>query len=126
MKKIRAISIAAIAALIFSNNSYGGEEITINGEKILALLSDARVIGSDFEQSFGTPNADSPASTTYWQGNNASFGWWRVQEDQYCSQWQQNGPWSCFQVSSYEDGKDTFIIWVDSGGRRFESKLVPR
>jgi hypothetical protein len=114
--------LSAFLLISFPANSQ--EEKTLSGLEISVVLSDARVKGVDFQQSFGTPDGETSASTTYWQGNNASFGRWRVEGDDYCSQWQQDGPWSCYAVSSFTLNNDTHIIWIDRSGRRYESVLI--
>jgi len=124
--KIAAVSGLLVFSVLSSSYAYGQSGKSLSGSQIHALLSDARVKGTDFEQSFGTPKDEIPASTTYWQGKNASYGWWRVTGDTYCSQWQQSGPWSCYDVFSHEQEDEVHIIWVDRTGRRYESVFVPR
>lgn len=116
--------LALSALLIFP--AFSQEENRLNGKEILALLSDSWVKGDDFEQSFGIPDGPVSASTTYWQGGNPSYGRWRVEKDQYCSQWQQNGPWGCYDVSSFQSNEETHIIWTDISGRRYKGILMPR
>lgn len=124
--KISAVVGLLVFSVLSSSYAYGESGKALSGSQIHTLLSDARVKGADFEQSFGTPKGEIAASTAYWQGKNASYGKWRVTGDAYCSQWQQDGSWSCYDVFSHKQQDEVHIIWVDSAGRRYESVLVPR
>lgn len=127
----RRFWIEIVAALIgfslcLSDIVFAGEERAIDAEEIYKLLSDARVVGKGFEQTFGDPRGHASASTTYWEGNNSSHGRWRVEGNRYCSQWGQSGPWSCYKMTTHEEGDGRFVVWIDNSGRRFEGLLQAR
>ena len=48
-------------------------------------------------------NAD--GSTTY-TTTHVSYGAWRVDGTQYCSQWPPSDKWSCYDVAASDDGLD--------------------
>jgi len=106
--------------------SYATDEVRLSGAEILEILANRRVVGKDFEQTFGDPREHMDASTTYWQGNNSSFGRWKVVDDQYCSLWPQSSlEWSCYTVARLQKGVQVFVIWT-AGSQRFEGLVTKR
>jgi len=95
------------------------EERIVQGPEIISLLANQTVNGDSFEQSFGDPTGHDNASTTYWEGKNASFGRWRIEGDEYCSQWPPSEFWTCYKVATYVAGAKTFVVWIGSDGTRF-------
>ncbi len=65
----------------------------LTGPEIRAALED-RVVTYD------TARQDFRASgrTLYTFGGRDSWGYWRVQGDQYCSQWPPSDLWDCYDV----------------------------
>jgi len=100
------------------------EERRIMAQEIHQLLANAKVTGEGYEQTFGDPRGHDSASTTYWEGNNPSYGRWRVSADKYCSQWGNPEFWSCYEVRVIVQPAETAIIWLDESGRRFEGVIV--
>jgi hypothetical protein len=100
------------------------EERLLNGAEILESLADHKVIGEKFEQSFGNPSGHESASTSYWEGNNGSFGRWRVEGNEYCSQWPPAEFWVCYKVAitNHGDGQKQ-ITWIASDGTRYVGRL---
>lgn len=96
------------------------DERRVKGDEIHAVLSGARVVGKGYEQLFGDPRGHDSAPTTYWEGKNASFGRWRVEDDQYCSQWGNFTYWTCYEMRVGEENGAEKVIWIDTSGRRFE------
>ena len=119
--------IAAFFAVMVSASA--GEETGVekraDADRIHELLAGAKAVGEDFEQTFGDPRGHESAPTSYWQGNQGSFGRWKVVNDQYCSQWPPNESWSCYDVFWSADDAATTIIWVSSGGDRYVAQLKP-
>lgn len=119
-------AVFAGVVLLTIGPAFGGEERLIQADEIHELLSNSRVIGKGFEQTFGDPRGHASASTTYWEGKNSSFGRWRVEGNKYCSQWGQNGPWACYKMTVFDEAGQRHVVWIDSSNRRFEGVLQPK
>lgn len=121
-----ASMIAFLAAMVSASD---GEETAAeqraDAGRIYELLVGAKAVGEDFEQTFGDPRGHESAPTSYWQGNQGSFGRWKVVNDQYCSQWPPNESWSCYDVLWSAEGGTTTIVWVSSGGDRYVAQVKP-
>jgi hypothetical protein len=82
-------------------------ERQLKGDEIAALLSDRTVTGGSgneaWEQTF-----QKSGETIYRMAGNASAGSWKVQGDEYCSQWPPQETWSCYTVTA-EENRITFI-----------------
>lgn len=68
--------------------------VPMNGDEIRAALTD-RVL------SYGTSWQDFRASgRTLYNAGADSWGYWRVQDNQYCSQWPPSDLWACYKMDS--------------------------
>jgi hypothetical protein len=96
-------------------------EVKLDGKAIQMLLSDAKYVSSD----------DSHATEQVFQASGATFtidvatkalsqGFWRVEGDKYCSAWPPSDYWSCYDVVTTDNG----VVFVSSGGTRYEMKLM--
>ncbi|WP_390913979.1 hypothetical protein [Pseudosulfitobacter sp. SM2401] len=91
--------IAAIACLILP--TIGGAEeawTKLDEAGIHAALDDQKLIYQSADQTFYVSG-----KTLYNQDGHASWGVWRVQSDQYCSQWPPNDLWACFDLEKQGD-----------------------
>ena len=50
-----------------------------------------------------------------------SQGFWRIENDKYCSQWQPSEHWSCYDVFSNDQG----VVFVSSNGTRYQMATPP-
>ena len=91
----------------------------LTSEEIAALLPTIVAIGEKTRQIF---SAAGP--TTYTDRGRDTFGNWRVQSDEYCSQWPPAGGWSCYAVD-YDEAAKT-LIWIDGGGQRTINTVIPK
>ncbi|WP_299693020.1 hypothetical protein [uncultured Tateyamaria sp.] len=68
--------------------------VTLDGAGVRAAL-EGRVIA------FETARQDfrSSGRTLYVFGGRDSWGYWRVQGDQYCSQWPPSDLWACYDIA---------------------------
>ena len=107
-------------------NAHADEERRLAADEIHEILANGRVSGKGFVQTFGDPRGHDDASTTYWEGNNSSFGRWKVEADKYCSLWGSSGFWACYEMKVFQKDADQFVVWIDSEGRRFEGKVDPK
>jgi hypothetical protein len=80
----------------------------LTGDQITLALT-ARVLAYDGgeTQQF---NAD---GTTRYESPDVSHGQWRVQGDQYCSQWPPSDRWSCYGVQAEAAGLDIRFVAGD-------------
>ncbi|WP_075995325.1 hypothetical protein [Salaquimonas pukyongi] len=124
---IHILLFAPLAALLaLTLPAFAQQEQRAGERRIYELLVDAKAVGEDFEQTFGDPRGHESAPTSYWQGNQGSFGRWKVANGQYCSQWPPNEAWSCYDVFWSAEGGQTTIVWVSSGGERYVAKVKPK
>lgn len=112
-----ASAISLVVSLMLAATTAAAEERKMSGAEILKTLSEARVVGEDFEQTFSAPEGETPAATTYWQGGAASRGTWRVTGDQYCSQWPPATSWDCYDMTRFEKDGDAYVVWTGYGNR---------
>ncbi|MCB1422113.1 MAG: hypothetical protein KDJ69_06530 [Nitratireductor sp.] len=120
---LMALFLAATVSAYAEEESV--EEVRADADRIHELLAGAKAVGDGFEQTFGDPRGHESAPTSYWQGNQGSFGRWKVVNGQYCSQWPPNDSWSCYDVFWSAQEGATWIIWVASGGERYVAQLKP-
>lgn len=86
--------IAAIACLLLPMMAQAdGLWLQLDGARIHTALDDQTLIYKSATQTFYASG-----KTLYNQGGRASWGHWRVQGDQYCSQWPPNDLWACFDL----------------------------
>ena len=116
----------ALFCLTATLNAHADEERRLAADEIHEILANGRVSGKGFVQTFGDPRGHDDASTTYWEGNNSSFGRWKVEADKYCSLWGSSGFWACYEMKVFQKDADQFVVWIDSEGRRFEGKVDPK
>lgn len=118
------LTILPILLSLYPGNAGAAQEQLLQAPEIISLLANQKVKGEDFEQSFGDPTGHASASTTYWQGGNASFGRWRVEGDAYCSQWPPTEFWTCYKVATYDENALKHVIWIASDGSRYIGHIV--
>ncbi len=70
----------------------------LNGPQIEAALDDRRVQYQSGWQEFYE------SGKTLYNAGRDSWGYWRVQGDQYCSQWPPNAGWDCYNFYRSKDG----------------------
>ena len=91
--------IAAIACMIWPTIGVAdGDWVTLDEAGIHAALDAQKLIYKSANQTFYVSG-----KTLYNQGGRPSWGNWRVQNDQYCSQWPPNDLWACFDLEKQGD-----------------------
>lgn len=76
------------------------------GEQIgLALTSRTLAYGNG-----GTTQDFKPSGRTLYDAGKPSWGYWRVQGDQYCSQWPPQGLWSCYDLFVSKSGRELKFV----------------
>ena len=114
---IRTLSLAVIAALAWT--PVAAEPKVLNGDEIAALLPTIVALSPQSRQTFS-----SAGPTTYTDRGRDTFGSWRVQGDQYCSEWPPAGGWSCYTVEY--DPVTATLVWIDGGGHRTINTVEPK
>ena len=72
----------------------GGDWQVLRGDAVLAALKDRRV----FYESGAWQSFNGSGRTLYNAGQD-SWGYWRVQGDQYCSMWPPSDIWACYDFA---------------------------
>jgi hypothetical protein len=54
-----------------------------------------------------------------------SWGYWRVEDDRYCSQWPPQQGWACYRMVSWEQDGRVWVSWIGDGGMRYDGYLKP-
>ena len=89
-------------------------EVSLSGTEISALLSDGVLYGDDNGQP--ADQIFQKNGVTYYNvGSGQSQGKWKVEGNQFCSQWPPNENWSCYDV--LQDCKN--VTFVSKSGKRF-------
>lgn len=90
----------ALIALLLAPFSAHAEGVwtTMSGEEITVALTDKKLRYKDASQVFRASG-----KTLYTQGGRESWGEWRVDDNQYCSQWPPQGLWACYHMDRSGD-----------------------
>lgn len=83
-----------------------GEWRRLMGQQIkLVLTSRTLAYGHS-----GTTQDFKPSGRTLYDAGKPSWGYWRVQGDQYCSQWPPQGLWSCYDLFVSKNGRELKFV----------------
>ncbi|WP_298921390.1 hypothetical protein [uncultured Roseobacter sp.] len=86
------------AMLIFCPVLAGAEEWTaLSGDQIKTVLTDRKLQYATAWQDFRA------SGRTLYNAGADSWGYWRVQQDQYCSQWPPSDLWACYDMAQSGD-----------------------
>ena len=96
MKRILLASLLMVC-------SANAAETKLNSAEMQTILSDKILYAKNIEQIFQKSGV-----TFYSSGGNQSQGSWKIDTNQFCSQWPPNQFWACYDMT--QDGnKITFI-----------------
>ena len=110
---LRSISVAAVLAVLIQQVP-AAEERPLTGPEITAILTGAEVNGEGTRQEFHE------SGRTLYHDGRASWGYWRVEGDQYCSQWPPSDAWTCYDMRSWEEGQRLWVTWISPSGSRYD------
>ncbi|WP_299703168.1 hypothetical protein [uncultured Tateyamaria sp.] len=79
----------------------------MTGEQIRDALTGRTLAYPDTTQDFRMSGR-----TLYIYKGRESWGYWRIEDDQYCSQWPPNDMWACYTM----DRKNDMLRFVGQGG----------
>ena len=87
-----------IAALLFTASPVAAQEWSpLDGAGVRAALIGEKLVYETAWQTF------SESGKTLYNAGRDSWGNWRIQGDQYCSQWAPNAAWACYDVDISAD-----------------------
>ncbi len=90
-------------------------ETKLTGAAMQTILYDKILYAKDTEQIFQKSGV-----TFYSTGGNQSQGNWKIDGEQYCSQWPPNQAWTCYGMT--QDGNK--ITFISKSGERTEMSVV--
>ena len=90
----------ALIALLLAPFSAHAEGVwtTMSGEEIMVALTDKKFRYKDASQVFRASG-----KTLYTPGRARKLGEWRVEDNEYCSQWPPQGLWACYHMDRSDD-----------------------
>lgn len=89
-----------IALILLVSPAFAQDWQELDGAGILAALND-----QTYDYPRGVWQQFSQSGETLYNAGRDSWGNWRVEGDQYCSQWPPGQDWDCFVVDSTPDGR---------------------
>ena len=107
------------SVLVISTSAFS-TEAKLDAAAIRELLSDTTYVSSDDNRPTEQVFQASGATFTIDVATKAlSQGFWRIQDDKYCSVWPPSEHWSCYSVLKTDQG----VVFVSSSGTRYEMKM---
>ncbi len=94
---MRCFALIAVLLAPLSANAEG-VWTTMTGDEITVALTGKKLEYKDASQDFRASG-----KTLYNQGGRESWGEWRVDNNQYCSQWPPQGLWVCYHMDRSGD-----------------------
>ena len=93
-------------------------ELQLSGAQIENMLNDSVLYGESDGQA--TDQIFQKNGVTYYHiGSGQSQGQWKVEGDQFCSQWSPNPAWACYDVT--REGQH--VIFISKAGQRTDMIL---
>ena len=94
-------------------------EVALSGAEISALLNDGVLYGDDNGQP--ADQIFQKNGVTYYNvGSGQSQGKWKVEGNQFCSQWPPNPAWACYDVTR----DDRHVFFISRWGERTDMLLA--
>ena len=103
---MRAFLLAVLLALPLPVHSEEAPWLPMSGAEITAALTERTLRYSTSTQVFYA------SGRTLYDAGRPSWGYWRVEADQYCSQWPPSDLWACYKM---DRRGDTVRFVGDSG-----------
>lgn len=89
------------AILLVAGLAFAEEWKLLNNDQITSALTEKEIIYKN--QGNSTQTFYKNGETGFVEGR-PSLGYWRVQNNQYCSQWPPSSAWVCYNVYLHTDG----------------------
>jgi hypothetical protein len=101
----------AAALLVLLTGPAFADPVKLVGADIKSALADVSLYADgEIEQLFQVNGL-----TIYIERGSSSQGWWKVEGDQYCSQWPPSSTWACYDVT--REGE--VITFVSASGKSY-------
>ncbi|MEM7198604.1 MAG: hypothetical protein AAF352_09600 [Pseudomonadota bacterium] len=114
MRKVLLICAKMVLGVMGLSMMVGAHELKLDDAAIVENLQDKQVAGNDWAQKFFAGG-----KTWYESARGREWGSWRVQNNQYCSQWPPSDSWNCYDLFRNDhNGEETMLIWIDAIGNR--------
>ncbi|WP_299657239.1 hypothetical protein [uncultured Tateyamaria sp.] len=97
----------ALLLVLCASPAMAEEWVPMTGGEIRAALTGRTLVYPDTTQDFRVSGR-----TLYIHKGRESWGYWRIEDDQYCSQWPPNDLWACYGM----DRKGEALRFVGDGG----------
>ncbi len=104
------ISVCLAFGLLAGPASASEDWRPLSESQILSALSGRTLIYGDAIQTF------LPSGRTSYDAGRLTWGYWRVEQGKYCSQWPPSDLWACYDVESGAN----HIRFLDSDGTMTE------
>jgi hypothetical protein len=110
----KAMAIALVAA--FWAGGAQAEWVQLEDAGITAALTDIEIVYDT-----GPTQRFYVSGRTFYDDARPSWGYWRVEGGQYCSQWPPSAAWACYDI--YGDGTGA-VRFVGSAGDEYIGRPV--
>jgi hypothetical protein len=111
MRTTRMILLTMLVSISYAASALAQEWIALDGAEITTALTDRNVTYGDATQKFYA------SGRTLYNAGEDSWGYWRVEGNQYCSQWPPGESWDCYRLEKTADGVK--IRFLDPENRPF-------
>lgn len=114
-KMLLLCSLLGLAVFVLpvhgASDAASSEWQRLMGEQVrLALTSRTLAYGNS-----GATQDFKPSGRTLYDAGKPSWGYWRVQGDQYCSQWPPQGLWSCDDLFVSKNARELKFVGENGG-----------
>lgn len=104
----------ATLLICIAPSAWAGDWAAMTGSQVEASLN-----GQTFDYPGDAWQQFNASGSTLYNSGRDSWGYWRVQGDQYCSQWPPNAGWGCYDMQT--DGVN--VRFVSPNGHITEGTL---
>jgi len=121
--RIPLITLALLTFFIAHPGSAAADEAVLDEDAIRTVLAGNTVAGvkdgQPWRQSF-----TATGQTTYYAGSSApSDGFWRIQDNAYCSKWPPFGGWACYEMTGDLSASPQTVTFIGSGGDKWPAHV---
>ena len=94
---MRAIILATVMVLPLAGYGEEGPWAPMSGAEIREALTDRKLQYASAAQTFYA------SGRTLYDAGRPSWGYWRIESDQYCSMWPPSDLWACYKMDRRAD-----------------------
>lgn len=108
--------LCVYALVLAGSPVFGAQWVTLDTEGIKSALTSRMLQYENAVQTF------MPSGKTLYEAGTSSWGNWRADRDQYCSEWPPADGWTCYDLERSGDGRQ--IRFVDERGGATVGKYI--